>query len=545
MASEVAELVLRALPQVTRKQVRCWSDSAITLWWHGTDPGKLVPFCANRVQKLRETGFPFLYVNTKENPADLASRGCRVEDLKGTLWREGPGFLREPEAKWPETRFKREDFKNEERLGVRKAHAVNLHTRVQAVLPPLSQTRNNETRPLYEVYSSFDKMLNVTAFVQRAIKKFKEKKSKKSNAKPVDISLAREQFITIAERAAAMTYWVRKVQQEVFPDELEALNAQSDVPRRSRVKREAPYLDARGVLRVGGRTQRANLKYETRHQILLARHAFTTLLVTSEHKKAGHPSRDNLQGHLRQQFWIVSGRRIIRQVQSRCPKCSRYSARAAQQQMSQLPWERLKTEGCFSQTGIDYAGPVFVRTTPRTTQIRPAWIAVFTCMATRAVHLELVTSNSTRDFLMALKRFSSIRGYPQVIWTDNASQFQAAQKELTDVIPNSPNLQAEVAKLGVEWKFTPPYSSHQGGIWESIVKAVKMPFRKVLRRRAVTIEEAQTLLAEIMARLNDRPLLPLGEDSWEVLTPSMLLHGRRINPYFPVDYYAEHPGSQG
>ena len=115
--------------------------------------------------------------------------------------------------------------------------------------------------------------------------------------------------------------------------------------------------------------------------------------------------------------------------------------------MGQLPDSRVQPSAVFSNVGIDYAGPITIRYGgPRSKVTQKAYISVFVCMATTAVHVELVTSLSTKAFLDALSRFTSRRGLPSVIYSDNATNFQGAQRELNELFQliSSQDFQLEI-----------------------------------------------------------------------------------------------------
>ena len=176
-------------------------------------------------------------------------------------------------------------------------------------------------------------------------------------------------------------------------------------------------------------------------------------------------------------------------------------------QTKPLPACRLAPGKPFQTTGLDYAGPLAVRTQGDISKI---WIALFVCATTPAIHMETVLSLSLEDFLLAFRRFVARRGEPHQIISDNASTFQAAAK-----------------LLQIRWDFIPPYSPWMGGFYERLVRAVKTPLRKVLGQSLVWEKELNTLIVEVERLVNSRPLTHVGgEDELEFeqpVTPSMLM----------------------
>lgn len=189
----------------------------------------------------------------------------------------------------------------------------------------------------------------------------------------------------------------------------------------------------------------------------------------------------------------------------------------------------------FTVTGVDFSGAIFVKT-PRGQE--KVYICLFTCANTRAVHLEVVSSLTVPSFIAALRRFASRKSLPQVIISDNASTYQSAAEELTRLF-RSAELTTSLSKRGIEWKFIPKRAPWYGGFWERLIGLTKLSLKKVLGKTNISLEELQTILTEIEAVLNDRPLTyPSSElDDEHPLTPSHLLYGRKITtlPYYTYD----------
>jgi len=144
-------------------------------------------------------------------------------------------------------------------------------------------------------------------------------------------------------------------------------------------------------------------------------------------------------------------------------------------------------------------------------------IAIFVCFVTKAVHIEVVTSLTTDAFLAALRRFIARRGKPRTICSGNGTNFQGAANELLAIYKmlQSTSQMATVLEFlateGYEWKFIPPHGPHFGGLWEAAVKSMKHHLRRTLGSQLATYEELCTLLAEIEACLNSRPLCALSD----------------------------------
>lgn len=199
--------------------------------------------------------------------------------------------------------------------------------------------------------------------------------------------------------------------------------------------------------------------------------------------------------------------------------------------MGDLPAARSTRSRPFLHSGLDYAGPFQVRTSKgRGQKSHKAYLALFVCLSTRAIHLELVSDYTSETFLAAFRRFVSRRGLPSDLYSDNGTTFVGGDKELRNAfraVIQDPNVGNLLATDHVNWHFIPPGAPHFGGLWEAGVKCTKHHLRRVLGSRTLTFEELTTLIAQIEACLNSRPIGPLITDPSEfaVLTPGHFLIG--------------------
>ena len=160
-----------------------------------------------------------------------------------------------------------------------------------------------------------------------------------------------------------------------------------------------------------------------------------------------------------------------------------------------------------------------------------SYVCVFVSLSIKAVHLELVSDLSTEAFIACLRRFIARRGKPSLIWSDHGSNFVGACREIKELLQKSDHVSDFCAMQSIKWEFIPERAPHFGGLWEASVKSFKRHFSRVVGEVKLTFEEATTVLAQIEACLNSRPLTPLpsAEDKGiEVLTPGHFLIGRPI-----------------
>ena len=183
-----------------------------------------------------------------------------------------------------------------------------------------------------------------------------------------------------------------------------------------------------GLLRAHGR-----LEEELRKPVILPQdHPFVILLLRDLHKRRGHCGYKSLIHEARKRFWIVGPRRMAKNVTSKCVTCRKLRKRPLNQLMGQIPNLRVAAGfPAFSNTAMDMFGPVQIKLGRKT--LKEAQVIIFTCMTSRAIHLELVTDKTSNAFLMAFRRFACLRGYPNVCWSDRGTNFVGAQGYLNEI----------------------------------------------------------------------------------------------------------------
>jgi len=192
-----------------------------------------------------------------------------------------------------------------------------------------------------------------------------------------------------------------------------------------------------------------------------------------------------------------------------------------------LPSFRVEEAPPFTHTGVDFAGPLYVKE-PGDSSNSKAWICLYTCCVTRAVHLDLVPDLSTEAFIRSFKRFVSRRGIPSKLVSDNGKTFKAAAKLIQSIVDHN-DVQHYLSGLGIKWIFNLPKAPWWGGLFERLVRTTKRCLRKTIGQARLTYDELSTVLVEVEAVINSRPLSYVTADDFEEpLTPSHLLIGRRI-----------------
>ena len=265
-----------------------------------------------------------------------------------------------------------------------------------------------------------------------------------------------------------------------------------------------------------------------KHPVILPpHHHVNRLLVEHFHKQEGHCGTNHVLAAIREFYWIIRGQSTVRSIIRQCKICRLRFAAPGQQRMAPLPSCCL-TPGHppFYFTSVDYMGPVLVksgRSTPK------RYICVFTCMATRAVHLEVSHSLDTSSFLQALSRFISRRTKPSEIWSDNGSNFVGAERELRTAVRqfDTSDMHNAMLKHNINWHFNPLASSHQGGVWEGVIRSVRRVLYSIIADRVLNDESLHTFIVEVERILNNRPITSLSDDPRDSspLTPKMILNG--------------------
>ena len=296
----------------------------------------------------------------------------------------------------------------------------------------------------------------------------------------------------------------------------------------------SPFVED-SLIRVGGRLDGAYIPYSSKHQVIISsNHPLASLLISYIHVNNFHSGRDLTLNLLRESYWIINAKSLIRKVLNDCMYCKRLRIHPNSPFMSDLPPERLSSFlPPFYFTGVDYFGPLTIklnRKTRGTSGTAKRYGALFTCMTTRAVHLELAGDLSTDSFILALRRFKARRGYPKHIRSDNGSNFIGAEREMKDALSklDQKKIINELNENRIEWTFNPPKSPWMGGAMESLVKITKKCLKTVIKDGLLNEECVHTVLLEIESIVNSRPLTSVSDDinDLEPITPNHFLIGR-------------------
>lgn len=269
--------------------------------------------------------------------------------------------------------------------------------------------------------------------------------------------------------------------------------------------------------------------------ILSIKSHIVNLLIEHTHRALLHAGPSTVMATLAYHYHIPKIKKMLRKLSSSCIPCRKAYARTTNQLMGELPAVRTQIARPFSTVGVDFAGPFTIkRGRTRRPDLLKAYVCVFVCFVTRAVHLEVVSDLTTQSFLAALSRFVARRGCPVQIQLDNGTNFVGAEAELRKVTKHLRSAETKerieywATQKNIEWKFLPARSPHFGGLWEAAVGAMKRILRKTLGNLTLNFEDLTTVVMEAEAILNCRPLIPQdspAEDAIEPLMPGHFLIG--------------------
>ena len=439
------------------------------------------------------------------------SRGVPPKELdENSFWWTGPAWLRLDPSCWPNEGQTPEEVPGQRKLvmshlGMSRPSIVDNYVNLQDLL--------RATSSLFRVHQI------ITGANQDGFK----------------------ETLSTCELHQALSILIKISQREEFSSELVCLEKRAPLGAKNRLLGLNPFIDQKGLLRVGGRLDNSDRPEDQQRPLILApKHKLTKLIIVAEHERLLHAGPQLVLANLRLRYWIIRGRNEVKGVIRKCNSCSRVNPVSIMPQMGHLPADRTKRARPFLNSGVDYAGPIYIKAGSRRSKTTTkGYIAVFVCFCTKAIQLELVTSLTTAAFLSALRRFIARRGKVANLCSDNGTNFVGAAKEIQDLEKtlHSMELKDRLSMEGIRWHFIPPRSPHFGGLWEAGVRSVKHHLRRVLGDSLLTFEEYYTVLTQIEACLNSRPITYLSDDPADPLplTPGHFLIGEPMEAPFEED----------
>ncbi|XP_063538069.1 uncharacterized protein LOC134747373 [Cydia strobilella] len=472
--------------RIDLKRLCLWSDSEIVLYWMKSEK-LLPPFVCRRINEIKQNkDIEPRYVNTELNPADLATRP-ELWHTKKELWFNGPQFLSLSEEGWPKLQ--------EHGQSVLFAGTDSI---IDTMETDMSSQAEESVRGSIEQENTEGMTID--------IENIEDNGQMQVSATGVDFNCTE----------------IKNLQKLHFPQE--AAGKKTSLSRNLGL-----FVDMDGLLRCKGRLMNTMCSYDTKYPILIPKNSeFTDRLILETHQRYYHVGTPHTLCIIRQKYWIPQGRAKVQRIIRKCQQCVKHGGGPYKLPPTPaLPAERANYSAPFTYTGIDYFGPILVT---ENGQMRKRWICLYTCLAVRAIHMEVVKDLTAEECLLAMRRFISTRGRPELIISDNALQFKLTAELLSNTY---------FMDNKIRWKFIPQLSPWHGGFYERLVGIVKNCMKRTLEKRILNDSQLSTVVKEIEAVANSRPLTCVGSDIEYVLRPAdFLTYGKCIaiepsiqNPY--------------
>ena len=535
LSSELMLSIVKSLSHLSCS-LHFWTDSQVVLKWIVNPDLHLPRFVKRRVDKIHLVASPdaWKYIHTSLNPADV---GTRKESVRRSdcfdIWLKGPSFLRQQSI---------DATPNNPGVVV---HKTNVFSDFGLEQGDMGLDKLIEASP--DLYTLKKRASYLIAFKQYFISKVKKQEFRRVELDATFLDNAFLDVIYYVQRNyfGLVIDLLKKNSPDAFESILKRLSDKtSDVGQMSRIaemktlRNLRPCINADSFVRVEGRLENADLPLDIKHPLILpSKHPLTRLIILHEHSIAGHAGPAYTLMRTRQRFWIIYGVSSVKRYIAEYGKCAIRRATPIRQLMADLPVCRVSvTNKPFKFCGCDYLGPFTYRQNRNHCK---AWGLLFTCLCTRAIHVEVVTSLDLNSFLLAFARFTNLRGSVDTMYSDNGSTFCAAADKLPSLL-SSPEINSSLRKRNINWIKIPPYSPSQGGSWESMVKLFKSSLSRVMEqaRRKPTLIELQTFVSDAVRIVNDRPLTTLSDKPNDLapITPSCFL-GQQLAPYTPISTF--------
>ncbi|XP_045032618.1 uncharacterized protein LOC123474468 [Daphnia magna] len=450
LAARLASVIKSEL-RLKIDQATFWSDSTTVLRWINSPHYRFHVYVGNRIGEILELSesSQWRYVPTTQNPADDVSRGVTSTEFSiEHRFFTGPSFLYQSPQNWPAFPDVKQGIDETEDPEVRCTRWVGATLHVTDSIDRLT------------TYTSrYPFLVGVVGYVKRFINNARNEKTHRDFGKLSE---------TEVKNAEAELF--RRAQMSAFPEDYSNIREGKQLDPGSSLITLTPFVDHQEILRVGGRIENAPAPPEARHPIILpADEKITELLIYSFHLEFVHSTTERTFHELRKLYWIQRGRKTVSKIINMCFKCKQHYAKALCPMMAALPGYRLKPfYPAFTQTGVDFFGPYNVTIFRRKVK---RCACLFTCMSSRAVHLEMSCSLDTSSFINCISRFEDRRTTPKHYHSDNGTNFVGAVREFSECLRRMEQLAIQDGRKRrtVTWSFNPPSAPHFGGTWERLV----------------------------------------------------------------------------
>ena len=413
-----------------------------------------------------------MYVPTKDNPADYLSRGCTSKQLKSSNWLHGPSWLLTRE------------FPEQTNTNI-TVNDVEINP-VRPIQPLIDLTKFNSCIRVLRI------MIRVLEFCQ-------------SPSNPFEKLVRQEQSLHCTSIHAHLTNSRINVNVEV----------------KTIIKQLNLYLE-NDVIRAKGRIIHSELPLDATTPLFLPNKShLVDLLINHIHTSHHHVGLSQTLSLYRQRCWTTKIRSRIKSLLLRCVICQRVRKKTLPRTLPPpLPTERVRWVSPFTNVGVDHTGSFTIRDAQG--RKAKAYICLFVCATTRAVHLEVVDNLTTASFTMCLRRLAASKGMPSLILSDNHKTFIAGETFLLEM-QQDPSVQEHLTAKNIRWKHQTPRSPWMGGHFKRLVRTIKASLATAISRKLLTLEEFTTVVKEAENIVNSRPLIYQSDETRDIpLTPWQL-----------------------
>ena len=488
-----------------------YTDSRVVLGYINNETRRFYVYVANRVDRILKgsTKGQWKYVPTDMNPADHGTRPVSAHQLTDCTWLKGPETFLQKNTEEHLEKFPMVDPETDKEVK-------------QVVYVKKTESKSSDLGSIrFKRFSSWTKLVKALVVLkQKAASSHQTVENDERN----EVELKKEAEILI----------LKEVQKEAYPREVHSLRDNKPILKNSSILTLSPVLDSNGLLRVGGRLSNACLDTGEKTPIVIpGKHHVAQLLIRHFHESVEHQGRHLTAGAIRSAgYWLTGGKRAISGLLHNCVKCRKLRRPTEHQKMADLPTCRLTPSPPFTYVGVDTFGPwsIVSRRTRGGMANSKRWAIMFSCLNTRAVHIEVVEDMSASSFINALRRFIAIRGPVKEFFSDRGTNFVGAVTEMgiDKVNVEDNDVKQFLNHHDMIWRFNAPHSSHMSGSWERMIGLARRILESMLcgtQYTRLTHEVLCTLMAEVTCIINSRPITVVSDDpsSPAVFSPNVLL----------------------
>ena len=550
--ARAANYVAEALTTVlgNKPKIYYFSDSEITLYRLKKPAETYKVWVANRLRAIQnQTEIEDWHkVNTAENPADISSRGAYLSEfVDSDLFFHGPKWLTNPDVP-----FKRvgetmtEELQTLDNEEVKKILLMNV-LNVQG-----SKDEDDVIKNVLNRHNNWRKTVNTLSWCKRFYTTLKQKVAENKERRTTRGSQRRtlrndtgakaktkfnyENYHLHPTEITAIEHLLFQYAQRCeFETEIKLLSSGSDILKDSKIKTLIPIWDEKEEL------LRHNSRIMNYQPIILPKdHQVTKLYIQNVHQKFGHSGPSVTLYKVRKRAWITSGRQ---QIKKALLKCSCRKSILLTERMGKIPLWRTQQPSIWTRVGTDVFGPLYVKQEivkedangeeMKITKITKTFAILWTDLISRGVMVDLLYSADTEGILRSLRKITSIYGSAKIYYSDNASYYTKASKELKNFMAKIEwsQLQKHVQKWNAEWIFATAASPFRNATSERLISSIKQALAVTIKKNILSFPELATCLMEISSYINNRPIGFLtsdNKDDMEPISPSLLTIGREI-----------------